>query len=156
MFLDKFTKRFRNSHKTDRELLETILEKVEIMSQELDALKAAITKETTVTNSLRVLLASIKGNLDAALAKLTNVPVDDKADLLALSASLMADVDANAAALLANTPADPAAVPPTEPAPVVSAPVVAPAAPEAPVVVADPVSTPDEPAAGSESKAVVQ
>jgi len=148
MFLDKF---LRRNHRTDRELLETILEKVEIMSQELDALKAAITKETTVTNSLRVLLASFKGQLDAALAKLVNTPVDDKADLLALSASLLADVDANAAALVANTPADPAA---SAPAPVT--PEGSPQTASAATPAADPVSTPDAPAAGSESKAVVQ
>lgn len=151
MFLDKFTARFKYSFKTDRELLEIILERQALMSQELDALKAAVSKEITVANSLRVLLASIKGNLDAALAKLVNVPVDDKADLLALSASLLQDVDANAAALVANTPAAPVASAPVvapEPAPVASAPVVAPAP-----VAADPVSTPAEPAAGSETKA---
>ena len=151
MFLEKL---FRTKHRTDREILELILEKVENMSQELDALKAAVTKEITVANSLRVLLASIKGNLDAALAKLVNVPVDDKADLLALSASLMADVDANAAALVANTPAapaDPAPVPVVAPADPVSTPVVPVDVPVVPQ--ADPVSTPDAPAAGSSTVA---
>jgi hypothetical protein len=126
-------------------------ERLKNMSKDLDDLKDLVAKEVTVAGSLRVLLGSVKGQLDAAIAKLSSVvPVDDTADLRALSASLLADVDANAAALVANTPADPAVVPPApEPTP---APEPAPAPVPVPEPAPDATSTPADPGAGSTSE----
>ena len=69
------------------------------MSAELDALKAAVARDTDVENSAITLLQDLKAALDAAIA------ANDPAALAALSASLGANSDALAAAVVANTPA---------------------------------------------------
>ena len=69
------------------------------MSAELDALKAAVARDTDVENSAITLLQGLKAALDAAIA------ANDPAALTALSASLGANSDALAAAVVANTPA---------------------------------------------------
>ena len=69
------------------------------MSAELDALKAAVARDTDVENSAITLLQGLKAALDAAIA------ANDPAALAALSASLGANSDALAAAVVANTPA---------------------------------------------------
>jgi cell division septation protein DedD len=71
------------------------------MSQELDALKAAIENDITVENSAITLLHGLKTQLDAAIAA---QPADDGAALQALSTSLGASTTALAAAVAANTP----------------------------------------------------
>lgn len=70
------------------------------MSKAIDDLRAAITKETTVTQSAIVLIQALKAFVDAAI---------DSGDLTAL-ADLSAQLDASAnqlaAAVSANTPVD--------------------------------------------------
>lgn len=70
-----------------------------IMAGELDALKAAVTRDTEVESSAVALLQGLKAALDAAIAS------NDPAALTALSASLGKSTDDLAAAVAANTPA---------------------------------------------------
>jgi hypothetical protein len=80
-------------------LLQEILKGVHHMAGELDALKAAVAKDTDVDSSAIVLLQGLKAKLDAAIA------AGDPAALTALSAQLGQNTDALAAAVTANTPA---------------------------------------------------
>lgn len=71
------------------------------MAGELDALEAAVTRNTDVDASAIALLQGLKTKLDEAIAS------GDPAKLAAFSASLGASTDALAAAVAANTPAAP-------------------------------------------------
>jgi hypothetical protein len=73
--------------------------KISHMANELDALKAAVEQNQTVTASAITLLQGLKQKLDEAIAS------GDPAKLHDLSAELGQSTDALAAAITANTPA---------------------------------------------------
>lgn len=81
------------------ELLTSILKKVIHMAGELDALKAAVQRNSDVEDSAIVLLKGLKDALDAAIAS------GDPAALTALSDSIGSKADELGAAVVANTPA---------------------------------------------------
>lgn len=116
----QFKKRPVHESLSDRELLLHILERIETMADDnasaMNDVTVLMTKELSVTASLRTLLSAVKSDLDKEIALLSSqVPTDAVMGLRALAARLSTDVDANAAALLANTPA--ADVPPAQEAP---------------------------------------
>lgn len=78
-------------------LVASIHRKVILMSAELDALTANVTRINTVADSAITLLQNIKARLDAAGT--------DPAALQALSDSLGSESDKLAQAVVANTPA---------------------------------------------------
>jgi len=80
------------------------------MSKEMDDLKAAVAEETTVTESVVVLLTDISKRLNDAVAS------GDTEAIKAVTAEITASKDKLAAAVLANTPAA-KVEPPVEPAP---------------------------------------
>lgn len=79
--------------------LERLERKVDTMSVQLDALKAEVQKNTTVTQSA---LALIQGLADQIVAL-----KDDPVQLQALADQLRGDSSALAAAVTANTPTPP-------------------------------------------------
>lgn len=81
--------------------LSHILERINIMSNELEQLRAAVASNRTVTGSAIALLQGIKAKLDAAIAS------NDPRALAELSQALAADDQALAAAITANTPGAP-------------------------------------------------
>ncbi len=102
---------FQRKHRdnSDRDLLFLIMEqnyfiieKLQIMAGELDALKQQVADSITVEESAITLIEGLKEKLDAAIA------AGDPAALQALSDSLGAEKDKLAAAVTANTPAEPA------------------------------------------------
>jgi len=80
------------------------------MSKEMDDLKAAVAEETTVTESVVVLLTDISKRLNDAVAS------GDTEAIKAVTAEITASKDKLAAAVLANTPAA-KVEPPATPAP---------------------------------------
>lgn len=81
-------------------LLTSLVEGLQLMSQEQDALAAQVTASTTVEQSALTLIQGIAGQIaDAA---------GDRAKSLALAAQLKTSADALSAAVVANTPAAPA------------------------------------------------
>lgn len=107
MFWEHF-KKFKREHKdrSDRDLLyvimvqnHLIIEKLNAMGAELDALKQQVADSITVEESAITLIEGLKTQLDAAIA------AGDPAALQALSDSLGAEKDKLAAAVTANTPA---------------------------------------------------
>lgn len=79
--------------------LETLHRKADKMAGELDALKAAVQRNTDVEESAIVLLKGLKDKLDAAIAS------GNPADLQALSDALGAESTKLADAVTQNTPA---------------------------------------------------
>ena len=80
-------------------ILHALKEGFSKMASELDALRAAVQKNTDTEESAIVLLKGLKDKLDAAIA------AGDPAALQALSDSLGTETDKLAAAVVANTPA---------------------------------------------------
>ncbi len=94
------------THRSLRQELEHIkahlrrIEKKEIkIMAELETLRAAVARNTSVVDSAMTLLKGLKSALDAAIAS------NDPAALAALSAELGTSSDALAASVVANTPA---------------------------------------------------
>jgi hypothetical protein len=87
------------------DLLNLILTGVTKMAGELDALTAAVQRNSDVEDSAIVLLQGLKAALDAAIAS------GNPAALTALSTTIGAKADALAAAVVANTPAAPTTTP---------------------------------------------
>jgi hypothetical protein len=83
--------------------LDSLLKGQTIMAQDLTALQAAVTNETTVTASAVTLIQGIAAQLTAALAAGA-----DPVALAAMATQLNASAAALAAAVTANTPAAPA------------------------------------------------
>lgn len=80
-------------------LLHTVIERLEIMSQEMDDLTREVAENNTVIGSAVTLLEGLKAALDAAGT--------DPAKLAELSASLDTQSTALANAVAANTPEAP-------------------------------------------------
>lgn len=81
--------------------LDRVIRKEKIMSKELDALTAEVTRNTKVDQSAIALLEGLAAKIEAIKA--------DPVALQALADSMKSDSDKLAAAVLANTPADPEA-----------------------------------------------
>ena len=102
----------------ERQLLEIavgklcdIQEMVTIMSAELDNLKAAVAKNSTVEGSAIVLLKGLKAKLDAMVGGSGGVDAQAVADL---AAELGAQTDSLARAITENTPVENPAPAPKE------------------------------------------
>lgn len=85
--------------------------KVYLMDQEIAALQAEVTAQTTVDQSALTLIQGFGARLDAAVAAATAAGATPAqlASITALTASIKANDDALAAAVLAGTPAAPPA-----------------------------------------------
>lgn len=77
-----------------------IIKNLQTMSNQLDALKAEVAENKSITNSAITLLTGLKAKLDDAIAS------GDPQQLQQLSDELGASNDALAAAITANTPAE--------------------------------------------------
>lgn len=91
--------------------LDTIIERIAEMSQNLDQIKAAVAQNTTVIGSAITLINGFAGKLQAAIDAGAN-----PADLQAMVDELNAEDAALAAAVAANTETAPSE-PPAEPVP---------------------------------------
>lgn len=98
---------FGRTHKRHEALLLTILERLNLMGNALDALTAEVARDKGVISSAATLISGFKAQLDAAIAAAK--AGDNSAALDALSADLHGSVDQLAAAVAANTPAAPGA-----------------------------------------------
>lgn len=76
----------------------------------LDDIRAQVAATKTVEASAVVLINSIPGLIEAAVAKATNL-TDLQAELASLTSDLKTSADGLGAAVVANTPAAPPAVP---------------------------------------------
>lgn len=85
-----------------------IIQKLNIMSQALDDLKAKVAAQTTVNQSAITLLQSLKSQLDAAIANGDDAALED------LSNQIGANTQALADAVTANTPVEPPAPVPAQ------------------------------------------
>lgn len=79
-------------------VLSTIVERLDRIMGELDALKAAVQKNSDAEDSAIILLKGLKDKLDAAIAS------GDPAALTALSNTLGSKAEELSAAVVANTP----------------------------------------------------
>ena len=92
--------------------INSLHEKVDQMSQNLDSLKAAVAANTAVIGSAVALIGGLAEKLQTAIDAGA-----DPAELQALADELRAQDTALAEAVAANTPADPALASEPEPAP---------------------------------------
>jgi uncharacterized phage infection (PIP) family protein YhgE len=102
-------------HEVERALariLNPLLERLAHMSQQLDALKAQLDRNTSVTSSAVAALTAIKGQLDDALAHMRDND-GDTSKLQDLSDTLGRNSDALAAAI-ANTSGQPSTPAPAD------------------------------------------
>ena len=107
----------KREQQSDRELLLEILLKLEnlaegvvIMDQDVTALVAAVTQETTVNQSAITLINGIAAQIAAAIAAAGSLSAGDRAALQSTVASITSNASSLSAAVVANTPATPGPV----------------------------------------------
>jgi cell division FtsZ-interacting protein ZapD len=88
---------FNRRQRRIENLLDAILREVRVMMKELDDLRTAVTKLTTVGDSMATLIAGLSAQIQASK--------DDPAAVERIAQDLSAKADEWAAAVTANTPA---------------------------------------------------